>query len=186
MDSGITVNPSLDISTRTVGGVTIAELAGELDIESAPALREQLLSLLSPGSSRLVIDLSKVSSCDASGLAVLVGTGRRARLLGGFMRLAAVSPQAARVLHITGLHRHLPVSSLSTQPEPGPLTPSTGGQAQSPRLPLPSGGSGTPGAGPFSAETERAVTGGARSCSAPAAGMSLAQPQRMRLIALAA
>jgi hypothetical protein len=53
VDSGIAVNPSLDISTRTVGGITIAELAGELDIASAPALREQLLSLPWPGSSRL-------------------------------------------------------------------------------------------------------------------------------------
>ena len=51
MDSGITGTPSLDISARTVGGITIAELAGELDTASAPALREQLLSLLRPGSS---------------------------------------------------------------------------------------------------------------------------------------
>jgi anti-anti-sigma factor len=75
----------------------------------APALREQLLGLLGPGSSWLVIDLSQVSHCDASGLAVLIGTGRRARLLGGFLRLAAVSPQADQVLHITGLRQHLGV-----------------------------------------------------------------------------
>ena len=50
-----------------------------------------------------VIDLSKVSHCDASGLAVLIGTGRRARLLGGFLRLAAVSPQVDQ-----GLHRTMP------------------------------------------------------------------------------
>jgi anti-sigma B factor antagonist len=166
MDCGITVNPSLDISTRTVGGMTIAELAGELDIASAPALREQLLSLLRPGSSPLVIDLSKVSLCDASGLAVLVGIGRRARLLGGSLRLAAVSPQADRVLHITGLQRHLPISPLSTQPQPVPPAPATAGQARSPKLPLPSGGSWTPGAGPFSAETERTVTSGAGTYSA--------------------
>jgi anti-anti-sigma factor len=125
VDSGITVNPSLDISIRTMGGMTIAELAGELDIASAPVLREQLLSLLRPGSSRLFVDLSKVSLCDASGLAVLVGIGHRARLLGGFLRLAAVSPQADQVLHITGLHRHLPIFPLSTQPQPVPPTPST-------------------------------------------------------------
>ena len=123
MDSGITVNPSLDVSIRTVGGMTIAELAGELDIASAPVLREQLLSLLRPGSSRLFIDLSEVSLCDASGLAVLVGIGRGARLLGGFLRLTAVSPQADRVLQITGLHRHLAISPLSTQPQPVPPTP---------------------------------------------------------------
>jgi anti-anti-sigma factor len=101
------VKPGLDVSVRTAGDVTIAELAGELDIASAPALREQLLGLLRPGSSQLVVDLSKVSFCDASGLAVLVGTGRRARLLGGYLRLAAVSPMVGEALRITGLHRNL-------------------------------------------------------------------------------
>lgn len=47
--------------------------------------------------------------CDASGLAVLVGTARRARLLAGSVRLAAISPQVDRALEITGLHRHLEV-----------------------------------------------------------------------------
>jgi anti-anti-sigma factor len=107
MNSAATVGRGLDLSAQSQGGITVAELAGELDIANAPALREQLLSLLRPGSSRLVIDLSKVSFCDATGLAVLVSTARRAGLLGGFLRLAAVSPQVAQVLEITGLHRHL-------------------------------------------------------------------------------
>src|SRR5580658_1729724 len=109
MNSATTVDRALDLSARSQSGITIAELTGELDIANAPALREQLLGLLRPGSSRLVIDLSKVSFCDASGLAVLVNTGRRARLLGGFLRLAAVSPQVGRVLNITGLDRHLEI-----------------------------------------------------------------------------
>jgi anti-anti-sigma factor len=107
MNSGTAANPGLGLAAQTTGGITIAELTGELDIASAPALRDQLLSLLRPGSSRLVIDLSKVSFCDASGLAVLVNTARRARLLGGFLRLAAVSPQVGQGLNITGLRRHL-------------------------------------------------------------------------------
>jgi anti-anti-sigma factor len=107
MNSGTTANPGLGLAARTAGGITIAELTGELDIASAPALRDQLLGFLGPGSNRLVIDLSRVSFCDASGLAVLVNTARRARLLGGFLRLAAVSPQVGRVLNITGLDRHL-------------------------------------------------------------------------------
>ena len=109
MNSGSTANPGLGLAVRTAGGITIAELTGELDIASAPALRDQLLSLLRPSSSQLVLDLSGVSFCDASGLAVLVNTGRRARLLGGFLRLAAVSPPADRVLNLTGLHRHLAI-----------------------------------------------------------------------------
>ncbi len=109
MDPGTVPAPGLSLSGRTVGGTTIAELGGELDIACAPALRDQLLGLLRRGSSRLVVDLSKVSYCDASGLAVLVSTGRRARLLGGSLRLAAVSPQVDEELHVTGLNRHLRV-----------------------------------------------------------------------------
>jgi anti-anti-sigma factor len=109
MDPATTAAPGLALSTPATGGITIAELSGNLDIACAPALREQLLGLLRPGASRLVIELSKVSHCDASGLAVLIGTGRRARLLGGFLRLAAVSPQVDQGLHITGLRPHLGV-----------------------------------------------------------------------------
>ena len=108
MNPAATIHPTLH-SVRSADGITIAELAGELDLLSASVLREQLLGLLRPGSSRLVLDLSRVTFSDASGLAVLIGTGRRARRLGGFLRLAAVSPQVDRVLYITGLHRHLPV-----------------------------------------------------------------------------
>jgi anti-anti-sigma factor len=123
MNSAAAVNAGLDLSAHASGGVTVAELAGELDIASAPALREQLLGLLRPGSSRLVVDLSKVSFCDASGLAVLVSSGRRARLLGGFLHVAAASPQVGHVLNITGLHRHLAsfptVQAASTGSRPG-------------------------------------------------------------------
>ena len=100
----------LSLSARTECGYVIAVLSGELDIASAPALREQLLGLLTPAASRLIIDLSAVSYADAGGLAVLVGTGRRAGLLGGHLRLAAPPPEVARVLSLTGLDQHLDIS----------------------------------------------------------------------------
>jgi anti-anti-sigma factor len=88
-------------------GPVIVALAGELDMVSAPAVREQLLSLLRPDASRLVIDMSAVTYADASGLAVLVSTQRRAVLLGGTLRLAALRPEVAKVMTVTGLSRHL-------------------------------------------------------------------------------
>jgi anti-sigma B factor antagonist len=100
---------SLSLTSRTDrGGYVIAALSGELGIASAPALREQLLRLLR-AASHLIIDLSAVEHADASGLAVLVGSGRRARLLGGSLRLAAPSPEVARVLSATGLNQHLDI-----------------------------------------------------------------------------
>jgi anti-sigma B factor antagonist len=100
---------SLRLTSRADrGGYVIAALSGELGIGSAPALRGQLLSLLR-AASHLIIDLSAVEHVDASGLAVLVGSRRRALLLGGSLRLAAPSPQAARVLSATGLNQHLDI-----------------------------------------------------------------------------
>ena len=88
-------------------GPVIVTLGCDLDIGSAPAVRERLLSLLRPGASRLVIDMSAVRYADASGLAVLVSTQRRAGLLGGTLRLAALQPEVVGVLAATGLSRHL-------------------------------------------------------------------------------
>ena len=82
----------LSLSSRTERGHVIAALSGELDIAAAPTLREKLLGLLGPAASRLIIDLSAINYADARGLTVLVGAGRRARLHGGFLRLAAPSP----------------------------------------------------------------------------------------------
>jgi anti-sigma B factor antagonist len=97
------------LAARTERGYLVAVLTGRLDITRAPALREPLLRLLRPAASRLVLDLSLVSHVDASGLAVLVGTERRARLLGGSLRLAAVRPAVAMAVRAAGLDRLLEI-----------------------------------------------------------------------------
>ena len=87
---------------------------GALDVAAAPALRERLISLLHSGTRLLVLDLSRVSSCDSAGLAVLVGAQRRARVLGIVMRLAAPSVPVAKLLRLTGLDRSITITSRAT------------------------------------------------------------------------
>jgi anti-sigma B factor antagonist len=101
--------PGVNISCRAEHGYLVAALRGALDAASAPALREHLLYLVHDCAGRLVIDLSAVSHADASGLTVLVGTGRRARLLGGSLRLAAPGPAVAGTLTATGLERQFDI-----------------------------------------------------------------------------
>jgi len=97
------------ISTVMAGrdGAVVTALSGDLDLAAVPAVRERLLGVLRPGTVRLVIDMSAVRYADASGLEVLVNTRRRAVLLGGTLRLAALRPEVARVLAATGLSRCL-------------------------------------------------------------------------------
>jgi anti-sigma B factor antagonist len=100
---------ALRFSARVEDGCTIATLRGDLDVACTPVLREQLLAVLRPGASRLIVDLSRVSFCDASGLAVLVRTGRRAALLGGTLRLVAPSPAVDVALRLSGLLAHFDI-----------------------------------------------------------------------------
>lgn len=95
--------PGVDAACHVEAGCHVVTLSGVLNVTNAPALREFLLRLLRPAASRLIIDLSAVSKADAGGLAVLVGTERRARLLDGFLRLAAPVPAVAGALTETGL-----------------------------------------------------------------------------------
>ena len=88
---------------------TIIRLSGGLDLAAAPALREQLIDVLHRGTGLLIIDLSHVLSCDTAGLAVLIGTQRRARLLGTKMRILAPSPPVTKALRSTGLYRNFSI-----------------------------------------------------------------------------
>ena len=88
---------------------SIVRLRGSLDFAAAKELRERLIDVLHRGARPLIIDLSRVPSGDEAGLAVLIGTQRRARLLGSEMVLAAPSPPVAELLRSTGLHRHFTI-----------------------------------------------------------------------------
>jgi anti-anti-sigma factor len=83
--------------------VTVIRPRDGLDFAAAPALREQLIDVLHRGTDLLVLDLSQVPVCDAAGVAVLIGTQRRAGLLGVTMRLVAPSLAVEKVLRATGL-----------------------------------------------------------------------------------
>lgn len=97
------VQAEMSLSVLSRPAVTIARLEGELDIATTPALRERLLNVFRPGVRLLVIDLSGLSFCDVSALAVLVATQRRGTRLGITVRLAAPRPQVTKLLRVTGL-----------------------------------------------------------------------------------
>ncbi|MGH2725849.1 MAG: STAS domain-containing protein, partial [Actinomycetota bacterium] len=63
----------LKVETRTDGDWSVIDVEGEVDVFTAPKLREQILSLLSQGADRLVVNLAGVDFMDSTGLGVLVG-----------------------------------------------------------------------------------------------------------------
>jgi anti-sigma B factor antagonist len=80
-------------------------VAGEVDIYTAPALRERLVALLADGQARIVVDLTRVDFMDSTGLGVLVGALKRAKERDGRLVLAGAHGTVQRVLGVTGLDR---------------------------------------------------------------------------------
>lgn len=78
-------------------------LAGELDMSTAPQLREELLRLASEGAAQVTLDMTDLAFVDSTGLSVLITGLKRFRQDGGDMALRSPSPGTLRVLEITGL-----------------------------------------------------------------------------------
>lgn len=75
---------------------------GEVDVYTAPRLREKLLPLCYGGST-VTLDLSKVVYIDSTGLGVLIGAYKAQRATNGKLILTGMNSRLDRLFRITGL-----------------------------------------------------------------------------------
>jgi anti-sigma B factor antagonist len=96
---------TLELTISEHDGETVLSAAGELDVNTAPELREQLARLVNDGARQIVVDLADVSFVDSTALSVLVSALKRLRQSDGDLALASPTPSVRRVFEITGLTR---------------------------------------------------------------------------------
>jgi len=92
----------------------VVGVSGEIDIASAPKLREELLGVMRRHEARLTLDLGGVTFMDCAGINALLAARRRARLEGGWLRVPRASRRARKVLMLTGLHREFGLTDPET------------------------------------------------------------------------
>ena len=95
---------------HTVGpirGCAVLQVTGEVDVYTAPMLREQIRELAGTGAVHLIADLGRVDFLDSTGLGALVGGLRRLRQAGGSLALVVSTPHILRIFQITGLTKVL-------------------------------------------------------------------------------
>ncbi|GAA1761747.1 STAS domain-containing protein [Luedemannella helvata] len=93
----------LSMTARAEAGYTVLEIGGEIDVYTAPQLREELYRLIGAGVTNIVVDLSRVDFIDSSGLGVLAGVLRRLRGVDGTLRLVYSHERLLKIFRITGL-----------------------------------------------------------------------------------
>ena len=99
----------LTVTSRQEGARTVITVKGEIDVYTAPSLRERLNELVGAGRYDLVVDMGGVEFLDSTGLGVLVGGLKRVRSHDGTLRLVCAQEKILKVFRITGLTKVFPI-----------------------------------------------------------------------------
>jgi anti-anti-sigma factor len=97
-----------EIVATTDGAVTTIRPRGELDMDTAPELREAIVTAFA-GSRYVVADLSDLTFLDSSGLAVLAVAHKRAAECGARFEIANPREQARKLMELTGVANVVPI-----------------------------------------------------------------------------
>jgi anti-sigma B factor antagonist len=91
------------VDVRHVKGRSVVALTGELDLATAPELRERLGLLSEEGENEVTLDLTDLDFVDSTGLSVFVMAFNRAQAGGGSLIIRNPSSPVMRIFEITGL-----------------------------------------------------------------------------------
>jgi anti-sigma B factor antagonist len=98
----------LELTSAHLGrNAYVVTLTGELDVATAPALRDELERVSAEGATEALVDLLAVSFVDSVALGILVDASKRMKAQGGALRIVCDDRRIARIVEITGLDRVL-------------------------------------------------------------------------------
>jgi anti-sigma B factor antagonist len=97
------VEQEFRIEERAGSTPPVIAVTGEVDVATAPQLRECLHRVIAQGDATVVLDLLGVTFLDSTALGVLVGALKRCRELGGDLHVVLADPRIMKIFEITGL-----------------------------------------------------------------------------------
>ena len=95
----------LDLQPSRRGEAGVLSLRGEIDVYTAPLLRQALLDLIGQGARDVVVDMGEVDFLDSTGLGVLVEGLKRVKTRGGEFSIVATQDKILKIFDITGLNK---------------------------------------------------------------------------------
>ena len=102
---------ALTFVVESEGPTPRVALAGDLDIDSAPQLKEALIALHGSGATGFTLELSRLAFIDSTGLGTLVAVWNALGNPAGGIRLVRPTASVARAFAITGLAEVFPTLS---------------------------------------------------------------------------
>jgi len=93
----------ISISRTTAGNVPILAVSGDVDVYSAPALKDKIGELVGSGEDTLIVDLGKVTFLDSTGISALVAGRNLAGERGVAYVVINPHDMVRRVLDVAGV-----------------------------------------------------------------------------------
>ena len=96
------IEPTFEVAEY--GRWAVMRVTGEIDMATAPRLRQHVLNVTARKPSGLVLDLDRVEFIDSTGLGVMVGAAKRMRMIDGGFRIVCSQPHLNELFKITRLN----------------------------------------------------------------------------------
>jgi anti-sigma B factor antagonist len=107
---------ALKIEARTVGGVTILDVVGRITLgEGSSRLRNTVINLMNAGKNNLLVNMTKVSYIDSSGIGEMVSAAVMVRNKGGQFKLLNLTKRVQDLLQITKFYTFFEVHNDEAQ-----------------------------------------------------------------------
>jgi anti-sigma B factor antagonist len=81
----------------------VLAVRGEIDLFTAPELKQVLAESIEAGRVRIIVDLTETTFLDSTALGVLIGAVKRLRSRDGALAIVNVDENIAKTFEITGL-----------------------------------------------------------------------------------
>lgn len=94
---------NLQIEKEMAEGLTTLYLSGEVDVYTAPELKEALYALVQQEHHKVILDLKNVQYMDSTGLGIIIGAIKLSKQMQSSITLQHPSQQLQRLFNITGV-----------------------------------------------------------------------------------
>jgi anti-sigma B factor antagonist len=90
----------MEIAEQHAGDITIVEIKGRIDSNTAKTFGEKLTSLIKAGQTRLIVDLKSIVYISSAGFRALLVAGRLAEETNGTLALCGLSGEVQRLFDL--------------------------------------------------------------------------------------
>jgi anti-sigma B factor antagonist len=98
------MSPEFAITEHPIDGERhVLAVRGEIDLFTAPELKQVLAESIEAGRIRIIVDLTDTTFLDSTALGVLIGAVKRLRSRDGGLAIVNIDENIAKTFEITGL-----------------------------------------------------------------------------------